>query len=176
MQWRLSCLARHEAVIARAELSERTATRRPIRVHDLRATFITLALAAGRSETWVMDRTGHTTSAMLNLYRRQARNAAELHLGELAPLNLALPELATEALNDAQPDESLSEQLFHEVFQSERSANLMASDSPSLSNSCAREGSNLHALRRRNLNPRGSYNLAGLAAVFFRETAPPDHF
>ena len=31
---------------------------------------------------------------MLNRYRRQARNAAELGLGELAPLDKALPELA----------------------------------------------------------------------------------
>jgi integrase len=81
------------AGVARRELFERSKTRRPIRVHDLRASFITLALANGRSETWVQDRTGHTTSAMLNLYRRQARHAAELNLGELAPLNEALPEL-----------------------------------------------------------------------------------
>jgi integrase len=84
------------AGIKRAELFERTKSRRPIRVHDLRATFITLALAGGRNETWVQDRTGHTTSAMLNRYRRQARHASELSLGELMPLNEAIPELCSD--------------------------------------------------------------------------------
>jgi integrase len=78
------------AKIDRAELFERSATRRPIRVHDLRATFVTLSLAAGRSETWVADRTGHRSSVMINAYRRAARHAAELGLGELAPLDGAL--------------------------------------------------------------------------------------
>jgi integrase len=82
------------AGVERAELYERTPHRRPIRIHDLRATFITLALADGRSETWVQDRTGHTTSIMLNRYRRQARHAAELGLGELMPLDQALPDLS----------------------------------------------------------------------------------
>jgi integrase len=87
------------AGVTRPELFERTAHRRPIRIHDLRATMITLALANGRTETWVQDRTGHTTSAMLNRYRRQARHASELHLGELAPLNEAIPDLpSTEAV------------------------------------------------------------------------------
>jgi hypothetical protein len=80
-------------VPTRPELHERTAFRRPIRIHDLRATFIALALASGRSETWVQDRTGHTTSLMLSKYRRQSRNASELGLGGLQPLNDALPEL-----------------------------------------------------------------------------------
>jgi integrase len=75
------------AGIKRPELYERSAERSPIRVHDLRATFITLALADGKSETWVMDRTGHTTSNMVNGYRRQARLASELELGWLGPLD-----------------------------------------------------------------------------------------
>lgn len=74
----------------RPALFRRTSERRPIRVHDLRGTFITLALAAGRTETWVMDRTGHTTSAMLNRYRRVARTAAETERGWLEPLDQAL--------------------------------------------------------------------------------------
>jgi hypothetical protein len=83
------------AGIDRPELFERSAARRPLRVHDLRATFVTLALAAGRSETWVADRTGHRSSVMIHRYRRQARQAAELNLGELAPLDGAIPELAS---------------------------------------------------------------------------------
>ena len=86
------------AGVHRAELFERTPQRRPIRVHDLRATFITVGLAEGRTEAWICDRTGHRSSQMVNAYRRAARMATELGLG-------------------------------------------------------AREGSNLHALRRWNLNP-----------------------
>ena len=41
----------------------------------------------------VQDRTGHTSSSMINLYRRTARTAAELGLGELLPLDVAIPEL-----------------------------------------------------------------------------------
>jgi len=78
------------AGIDRAELFERGPSRQPIRVHDLRATFVTLALAAGRSETWVADRTGHRSSVMIANYRRAARTAAELGLGELGALDRAV--------------------------------------------------------------------------------------
>jgi len=85
------------AGITRPVLFERTATRQPVRLHDSRATFITIALANGRSEAWVQDRTGHKSSLMINLYRRAARTAAELGLGDLRPLNEAVPELAAPA-------------------------------------------------------------------------------
>ena len=78
------------AGVDRAELHERSKNRRPIRIHDLRATFVTLALANGRTESWVADRTGHRSSTMINKYRRQARQVQELELGSLLPLNLAL--------------------------------------------------------------------------------------
>lgn len=78
------------ASVDRAELFERSPARQPIRVHDLRATFVTLALAAGRSETWVADRTGHRSSVMIAGYRRAARTAAELGLGELTALDVAV--------------------------------------------------------------------------------------
>jgi integrase len=61
------------AGVTRAELFERSAVRQPIRVHDLRATFVTVGLANGKTETWVADRTRHRSSAMINRYRRQAR-------------------------------------------------------------------------------------------------------
>ena len=63
----------------------------------MRATFVTVSLANGKSETWVADRTGHRSSAMINRYRRHARTWAELGLGELAALDRALPELAAMA-------------------------------------------------------------------------------
>gem|GEM_PF-2987392 len=43
------------------------------------------------------DRTGHTTSAMINRCRSRARTFAEAQLGELTPLNVAIPELARRA-------------------------------------------------------------------------------
>lgn len=76
----------------RPELLERSAARARLVAHHLRATFVTLALANGKTETWVQDRTGHTSSAMINRYRRMARTAAELHLGPLQPLDKAIPE------------------------------------------------------------------------------------
>jgi integrase len=82
------------AGIDRVELFERSASRMHIRLHDTRATFVTLALANGKTETWVADRTGHKSSDMINKYRRAARTAAELGLGPLRPLDEVLPELA----------------------------------------------------------------------------------
>ncbi len=81
------------AGVKRKALLEPGKNRRPIRVHDLRATFITLSLANGKSETWVADRTGHASSQMINRYRRKARGADELTLGELLPMDSAIPEL-----------------------------------------------------------------------------------
>jgi len=83
------------AGVHRPELFERSASRRPIRVHDLRATFITIGLATGKTEAWICDRTGHKSSQMLNGYRRAARTAAELGLGELGPLDECVPELSS---------------------------------------------------------------------------------
>src|SRR5262249_38323125 len=82
------------AGVTRPELFERSASRLPIRVHDLRATFITINLANGKTETWITDRTGHKSSGQIYGYKRAARTAAELGLGTLAPLDAALPELA----------------------------------------------------------------------------------
>jgi hypothetical protein len=42
----------------------------------------------------VMARTGHRSSQMVNRYRRIATSFAELNLGELMPLDVAIPELA----------------------------------------------------------------------------------
>jgi integrase len=81
------------AGIDRPALFERSAARQPIRAHDLRATYITISLANGRTETHVQDRTGHTSSVMINRYRRAARSLAELDLGPLVPLDRAIPEL-----------------------------------------------------------------------------------
>ncbi len=89
------------AGITRSVLFERTDTRQQIRAHDTRATFVTVSLANGKSEAWVQDRTGHKSSLMINRYRRAARTAAELHLGDFMPLDEAIPELAR--LHTAEP-------------------------------------------------------------------------
>jgi hypothetical protein len=60
----------------------------------LRATFMTISLANGRSEAWEQARTGHTSRLRINRYRRTARSVAELGLGELRSLDRAIPELA----------------------------------------------------------------------------------
>ncbi len=81
------------AGVARPGLFERSASRQPIRAHDLRATFVTVALANGWTETDVADRTGHKSSSMINRYRRKARTWSGMSLGQLAPLDDAIPEL-----------------------------------------------------------------------------------
>jgi integrase len=89
-EWWRSQTLRDDLTLAgvdRPELFATTAGRRALRIHDLRASFVTIALALGKSEAWVMDRTGHTTSAQLSHYRRTARRAAELGQGWWLPLD-----------------------------------------------------------------------------------------
>lgn len=76
------------AGVRRKELHEKTAARGRMRLHDQRATFATHAFAEGKNESWIMDRTGHTTSGQLHAYRRQARTIAHLEAMRrtLAPL------------------------------------------------------------------------------------------
>jgi hypothetical protein len=85
---------------ARAELFVTTKERRRIRLHDLRASFVSVNLALGKSEAWIMDRTGHRTSDMLQKYRRAARNWTELNLGTFTPLDEAIPEFRGETPNE----------------------------------------------------------------------------
>jgi integrase len=83
----------HAAGVDRRELHYDGKNTRRLRVHDLRGTFVTINLANGKTETWVQDRTGHQSSGMVNRYRKQAREVHELNLGELSPMDLAIPEL-----------------------------------------------------------------------------------
>jgi integrase len=85
----------------RPELFKTTAERQHIRVHDLRGSFVTIGLANGRSEAWIADRKGHRSSQMIARYKRTARTFAELGLGDLTPLNQAIPELADPASESA---------------------------------------------------------------------------
>lgn len=69
-------------------------------------------MANGRSEDWVVTRTGHRSSSQVAGYRRQAATAAELNLGWFKPLHEAIPELAAipstrEANGHAEPQSHL---------------------------------------------------------------------
>jgi integrase len=81
------------AGIERPQLFEQSAERMRVRFHDTRSTFITCALANGKTEAWIADRSGHKSSDQINRYRRAARTFAELELGDLAPMDAAIPEL-----------------------------------------------------------------------------------
>ena len=74
------------AGVDRAELHTPAKDSLAVRVHDLRATFVTVSLATGRPDTWIRDRTGHKTISMLDRYRRAARTLEELNAGPLAPM------------------------------------------------------------------------------------------
>jgi len=78
------------AGVTREELFTATATTAALRAHDMRATFVTLSLAAGKPEQYIRDRTGHKSTYMIDRYRRPARQLAELKLGTLQNLVEAL--------------------------------------------------------------------------------------
>jgi integrase len=117
----------------RDELFKSSANRGQLRAHDLRATFVTLSLAAGKTESWIADRRGHTSSVMINRYRRAAGTANELGLGLLGPLHEAIPELS-----DAQ---------WQQDWQQEFSENETDLDSPS-DRQCEGGDLNPHGLPR----------------------------
>lgn len=96
------------AGVTRIRLFETTENQMRLNAHDLRATFVTLALAMGRSEDWVRTRTGHRSSGQVAKYRRDAETVRELGLGWLKPLHEAIPELATIDLKTAAREVQLS--------------------------------------------------------------------
>jgi len=77
----------------------------PIRLHDLRATFVTVSLANGKTEQRGSDRTGHKSSQMIALYTRQARTWSELGLGTVSPLDALLPEYEASPTSELPKDE-----------------------------------------------------------------------
>jgi len=85
------------AHVRRPELDTATADPVALRVHGFRASFIASALANGRSESWVSDRTGHRSSQMSGKYKRAARIAEELEVGDWTPLDEALGLADSEA-------------------------------------------------------------------------------
>jgi len=61
-----------------------------LRIHDTRASFVTLARALGMPDRWIMDRSGHESAKVLEKYDRGARSARERNLGWFAPMTLVL--------------------------------------------------------------------------------------
>lgn len=82
-----------EAGIDRAQLFAHGDNHRQVRAHDTRAAFVTVALANGRNEMWISDRTGHSSLDEMRTYRRNARAFVELNLGDWKPLDQLIPEL-----------------------------------------------------------------------------------
>lgn len=78
------------AGITRAALHNTTDDERQLRGQDLRATHVTLALANGAPPYWVRDRTGHADEKTMEIYRRMGREASEMRLPWLRPLDVAL--------------------------------------------------------------------------------------
>ena len=96
-------LAEHEGKVLRADLKlagvhrgslhEPKPNTRPLRFHDLRATFVTWAFREGRGEGWISDRTGHLTPSMRARYTRAARTLADLNYQPFPDISKAIPEL-----------------------------------------------------------------------------------
>ncbi len=128
------------AGLKRAQLFESSDARAHYDVHAHRGTFVTLALAAGQTETWVTDRTGHKSSMMVHRYKRASRTAAELGLGWLHPMHQVIPELKGRAKRRA-------------VGKTSGGGGRRRRGSPTKQGQCTRRDSNPHTLRYRNLNP-----------------------
>jgi hypothetical protein len=78
------------AGVDRPEVHESTPRSRRLRCHDLRSTYITLALMAKKSEAEIMQHTGHRSSTQIHQYDHNARTAAEMKFTQLEPLDVAL--------------------------------------------------------------------------------------
>lgn len=75
---------------ARPELMKNTGSRRWLCVHDLRATFVTVAMATGWTEFDIMCRSGHVTSTELQKYRRDVHELQKMGLEWFGPLDVLL--------------------------------------------------------------------------------------
>jgi integrase len=93
----------HLAEMARAQLGAAGLTRPDLHsrgpnkgrfgTHSFRRSFVTRSLALGKGEDWTRQRTGHKSEELLG-YRQAAKSLAELDLGEVDPLDEAIPEFS----------------------------------------------------------------------------------
>ena len=77
----------------RPELWTPARGQRGLRLHDARASMVTIALLNGRTEDWVRRRSKHKSSA-IEAYRRDLGTYRELTLGDWVPLDSGIPEIA----------------------------------------------------------------------------------
>jgi hypothetical protein len=101
-----------------------------VRVHDLRALFVTVSIAQGRTEHWIRDRTAHRTLTMIDTYRRQARLFAELNLGDLVALDEAIPELRKPVGGPSDGNSKDGERKGSDATRAAKSATLPAAPKP----------------------------------------------
>lgn len=91
---------------ARPELMKQSASRRWLCVHDLRATFVTVAMACGWTEFEIMRRSGHVTSSELQKYERDVAELQAMGMQWFGDLDVLLgvgprPEVAQTAFSVA---------------------------------------------------------------------------
>ena len=86
-----------KAGVTRAELHEHDPKRNQyrVRLHDLRGLFVTRAIAAGLPDSYIRDRTGHTSVAMIERYRGRAELLKASGQTAFVSLLEAVPELRT---------------------------------------------------------------------------------
>jgi integrase len=91
--------------VTRAILFEATEDNvQELRFHDARATFCTWARRAGKSDSWISERTGQKeTGRMIDRYDRGAQTLADLAYEPFPDISRALPELNAEAAEKAAP-------------------------------------------------------------------------
>jgi integrase len=82
------------AGVKREVLFSDDASVEPIRLHDLRATFVTWAKRDGRTEDFITSRTGHLTKEMTERYSRLAMSISALRFTPFPDVSTAIPELA----------------------------------------------------------------------------------
>lgn len=87
------------AGVRRALLFSDAPNVQPMRFHDLRATFVTWALRAGKGWGWITARTGHLTPAMMDRYNRQMTVLADLQYTPFPDVTNAIPELSEQSTN-----------------------------------------------------------------------------
>jgi len=67
----------------------------PLRFHDLRSTFCTWARRAGKTDSWISERTGHdVTGKMIARYDRGAQTLVDLQYAPFPNIARAIPELS----------------------------------------------------------------------------------
>lgn len=86
------------AGVTRALLFSKSDKVEPLRFHDLRATFVTWAKRAGKSDGWITDRTGQITPEIMRRYARAARVLEDLRYEPFPDISTAVPELSRDLI------------------------------------------------------------------------------